>query len=92
MKSISNRLLSELILVNELVIKHGVWSEESPTPLTIEPLWKLELKWVQFVLPCLNHIVGRFAKYIWYVVIIVILSHDITMFSCIFITLHNFKY
>jgi hypothetical protein len=47
---------------------------------------------VHFALPCLNHVVGRFAKYIWYVEIIVVLSHDITMFSCKTKNKTNIKY
>jgi len=45
-----------------------------------------------FVLLPPNYLVGKYAKYIWHVEKIMVLSHDLTMFSCMFIIPHNFNY
>jgi hypothetical protein len=46
-----------------------------------------------FVLSPPNYLVeGYVYEYMWYVEKIIFLSHDFTMFNCILIIFHNFKY
>ncbi len=40
----------------------------------------------------LNYLVEKYVKCIWYIEKVIIFSHRLTKFSCILITLHNFKY
>jgi hypothetical protein len=45
-----------------------------------------------FALPFPSYLIAGYVKYIRYVKNIIVLSHDLTIFSGISITPHNFKY
>jgi len=62
------------------------------TPIMVNHFERTYISYGYFVFPPPNYLVGRYDQYIWHVKKMVVLSHDLNMFSCIFIILHNFKY
>jgi hypothetical protein len=93
-------LINELVLVNEFVTKHdecqmNVKECEVNNHFTQSKMNHFEKPhnlYGYFVLLPPNYLVGKYAKYIWHVEKIIVLSHDLTMFRCIFIIPHSFKY